>query len=214
MQITPDKWERVKGLFDAVLQQAPADRASFLARVCPEDDLRAQVEELLRNHNEAGSFLSKPILGHDRPSRDQRDRLISGTIIASRFKIVRLLGKGGMGEVFEADDLKLHRQVALKFLPGDLSRDPQMLERFRREARAASGLDHPNICTIYEVGEDEARPFIAMQYLEGQTLQECIESKPLRTTTILDLGIQVADALDAAHSKGIIHRDVPGCACR
>src|SRR6185437_7253622 len=103
MEITPDKWQRVKALFDALLEQAPEQRASFLARVCPEDDLRAQVEELVRNHEQAGSFLSKPILERSkRDSTANSDRFASGTIIASRFKIVRLVGKGGMGEVFEA----------------------------------------------------------------------------------------------------------------
>jgi serine/threonine protein kinase len=209
MEITPDKWQRAKALFDAVLQQAPADRAAFLTTTCPEDDLRAHVEELLRNHEQAGSFLSKPVLEpRMRDSRENPDRFTSGTIIASRFKIVRLVGKGGMGEVFEAEDLKLRRQVALKFLPEELSRDPQMLERFEREAHASSALDHPNICTIYEVGEHDTRPFLAMQYLEGRTLQESIEGKPLKITNILDLSIQMADALDAAHSKGFIHRDI------
>jgi eukaryotic-like serine/threonine-protein kinase len=141
MEITPEKWQRAKALFDAVLQQAPADRASFLARACAENDLRAHVEELLRNHEQAASFLSKPILEpRKRDSAEKSDRFASGTIIASRFKIVRLVGKGGMGEVFEAEDLKLRRPIALKFLPEELSRDPQMLERFEREARAASGL--------------------------------------------------------------------------
>jgi serine/threonine protein kinase/Tol biopolymer transport system component len=210
--MTADQWQRVEALYHAALELPVGERKDFLVRASSGDEVvRRKVEALLKSHDEGGGFLDKHALEVAARTTAMRAGVRGGSLLGatiSHYKTLSLCGVGGMGEVYLAEDERLDRKVALKILPHEVGRDEERMLRFTREAKAASALNHPNVATIYDVGESDGVHFIAMEYVDGQTLREKIDGGPIGPALLIEIGRQVADALDAAHDKGITHRDV------
>jgi predicted ATPase len=205
MTFRPDDWARVKEIFEGALALAFADRRAFLASACAHDaELQEHVEKLLAAHQLASSFLETPAA---MPGDSLMTISPEGEQIAG-YELMAFLGAGGMGEVYKAHDRNLDRPVALKLLPAQLAHDPERLRRFRAEARAASSLNHPHILVVHDFGDFNGRPFIVMEFVEGQTLRERINAAPVPLKDVVGITMQVASALAAAHGRGIVHRDI------
>ena len=205
----PERWQQIERLYHAALERKPAERAAFLREACAgEDAVRSEIESLLGYQEQAAQFIEAPALelAAKKMAVDQVNSMVGRQL--GSYKILSQLGAGGMGEVYLAEDSRLNRKVAIKFILARSTADEQAQKRLIREAQAAARLDHPNICAIHEVGQQDNISFIAMQYVEGETLAARIHGKPLPLVDALDIAIQVADALSAAHSHGIIHRDI------
>src|SRR5205809_1364221 len=207
--MTPERWQQLKQIFQSALERSPAERSAFLNQACADDPaLRSEVESLISSHDQAGDSIeamaaeaATEILGDDQ----------AGSIVGKQighYQVVSRIGRGGMGEVFLAHDTSLGRKVALKLLRSDFTRIEERLRRFRQEARAASALNHPNILTIYEIGHDGSLHFMATEYVEGETLRQHLSRARITVGQTLDVAVQVASALAAAHQAGIIHRDI------
>ena len=205
----PEQWQQVDQLFHAALEHAPGERAAFLREACIGDDsLRREVESLLAQDAETGSFMADPAyaVAASRIVVDETPSLEGQSI--SHYLIISLVGKGGMGEVYRARDTRLDREVAVKVLPVEFSRDPDRLRRFGQEARATSALNHPNILTIYDIGSHEGAPYIIAELLEGEELRAVLKRGAIPLSRAMDYAQQIATGLAAAHSRGIIHRDL------
>ncbi len=206
----PERFRQIEERYQAALELPPAERESFIEKICGEDeDLRREIETLLATKSSSNDFSEKPplSLATEMFSQKQRQRNLAGQEI-SHYKIIRLLGAGGMGQVYLAEDTKLHRQIALKVLTMQFENDVERIKRFKKEARAVSALNHPNIITIYAIEETETGNFIATEFIDGPTLRERIAEKPLSWPEAVEIAVQITSALESAHSVGIIHRDI------
>lgn len=205
----PERWQQIKEVFNSALDRSGRERSSFLDEACAGDEsLRNEVESLLSSHEKEGHFIDAPAYEVAAGVLVNSQSMIASGQSLGSYRVLSTLGRGGMGEVYLAEDNRLDRKVALKLLPSSFTNDAERLARFEREARAASGLNHPNILTIYEVGSFDGRQFIAAEYVEGETLRQRQAHSRLKLAEVLDVAIQVASALAAAHQAGIVHRDI------
>jgi serine/threonine protein kinase/Tol biopolymer transport system component len=207
--MTPERWQQVKEIFNSAIAYRAEERSLFISRACSGDDeLRSEVESLIASHEESGSFIDKPAFEAAAGLlANEKAELKCGQTIAS-YEVISFLSRGGMGEVYLAEDKRLGRKVALKLLPASFTTDDDRLRRFEQEARAASALNHPNIITIYEIREAVGSHVIATEFVEGETLRHRLSRAPLTLSETLNIAMQIADALSAAHKAGIIHRDI------
>ena len=208
--MAPERWKQIEELFQAALERTADEREAFLTEACASDEtLRQEIASLLAVRNDAEGFLERPVIATSSPANS--DSIKGAALVGQQLKhyqIVALLGKGGMGEVYLAEDRQLGRKVAIKLLPAQFTQDRERLFRFAQEARAASALNHPNIITIFEIGFADELHFIVTEFVEGQTLRQRMRTTTLRLGEILELSAQVASALQTAHEAGIIHRDI------
>src|SRR6266699_4793581 len=206
--MTPEHWQRIKALLESALERKPGERSAFLAEACSGDEsLRKEVESFIISHEQADSFIEEPAFEVMAESLEgKQEELVGHTL--SHYKIHKQLGVGGMGEVYLAEDIRLGRKVAIKLLPDYFTKDDDRVLLFQQEALTASALNHPNILTIYEIGQTDSRHFIVTEFIEGQTLSQCLKAGMMKIPEALDIAIQIASALSAAHAAAIVHRDI------
>jgi serine/threonine protein kinase len=209
IDMADEKWQKVRDIFDSALRRGPEERRRFVHEACGKDrTLLAEVESLLSSLGSAESFMETPAIANVADViKAEQNKLEAGKCFG-HYEIISLIGAGGMGEVYLAEDTRLERKTAIKILPGNVAQDEERMQRFVREAKSASALNHPNIITIYEIGETDKTHFIATEYIEGATLREQLKGAPINLKSALEIAIQVASALDAAHRTGIVHRDI------